>query len=329
MRTCRAAKILRPRHAVVEYVGREQLLAALADWCEQEPQDGESAGLWFVTGGGGFGKTRLAVEACREAEARGWTAGLLTPGASEAKLQELAEWPGRLLIAVDYAENTPALIGQLAEELAARAPRPPVRIMLLVRRRSSRADLLGLFNEQREEQLDALLRQASDIPPGGRGKRGRPAGIVPASACGFRRLPRHADRHPRCGHRGCGPHISPGRCTSWPPPTLHEHLRTTDVDALSEADLLRTLLAEHEAESLEPVGPAAPPRPGPADQRTAVAVATLLTAEGEDEALTMARLIPHFGEEPESRLIAIARWLAQLYPPPGGSRAARHRPART
>ena len=86
---------------------------ALADWCEREPGDGESTRVWFVTGGGGFGKTRLAVQVCREAEARGWTAGLLTPGASEAKLQELAEWPGRLLIAVDYAENSPALIGQL------------------------------------------------------------------------------------------------------------------------------------------------------------------------------------------------------------------------
>src|SRR5262249_44084185 len=56
-----------------------------------------------------------------------------------------------------------------------------------------------------------------------------------------------------------------------------------------------------------------------ADQRAAVALATLLTAEGEDEALTVARLIPHFGAEPESRLIAVARWLAQLYPPPGGT----------
>ena len=79
-----AATSLRPRHAVVGYVGRDQLLGELAEWCEREPQDGESAGLWFVTGGGGFGKTRLAVEACREAEARGWTAGLLPPGATEA-----------------------------------------------------------------------------------------------------------------------------------------------------------------------------------------------------------------------------------------------------
>ena len=44
-------------------------------------------------------------------------------------------------------------------------------------------------------------------------------------------------------------------------------------------------------------------------------MATLLTAHGEAEALAVARLIPHHGGEPETRLIAIARWLAQLYPP--------------
>ena len=307
-----AAKMLRPRHAVVEYVGREQLLGALADWCEQESRDGESARLWFVTGGGGFGKTRLAVEACREAEARGWTAGLLTPGASEAKLQELAEWPGRLLIAVDYAENTPALIGQLAEELAARAPRPPVRIMLLVRRRSSRADLLELFNEQREEQLDALLRQASvsrledaesevdrlelfqqalhdfaaflGTPP--------PSGLRPP------RL--------RAAHFARPLYVLAAAY-------LARASADADVDALSETDLLRTLLAEHEASHWDRWNERRHLGLDVADQRTAVAVATLLTAEGEDEALTMARLIPHFGEEPESRLIAIARWLAGLF----------------
>jgi Trypsin-like peptidase domain len=89
-----AAKVLRPRHAVVDYVGREQLLGELAGWCEREPENGSPVGLWFVTGGGGFGKTRLAVEACREAEARGWTAGLLRPDVTEEELRELAEWPG-------------------------------------------------------------------------------------------------------------------------------------------------------------------------------------------------------------------------------------------
>ena len=144
-----AATVLRPRHAVVGYVGREQLLGDLADWCERRTASRGPAELWFVTGPGGFGKTRLAVEACREAEARGWTAGLLPPDASDSQVQALAEWPGRLLIAVDYAETRPALVGRLVEELAARSPRPPARILLLVRRQASRADLLTMFNEQR------------------------------------------------------------------------------------------------------------------------------------------------------------------------------------
>jgi hypothetical protein len=96
-----AATALRPRHAVVGYVGREQLLDDLAAWCERQPANGEAAELWFVTGAGGFGKTRLAVEACRDAETRGWTAGLLPPAAGDSQVQALAEWPGRLLIAVD------------------------------------------------------------------------------------------------------------------------------------------------------------------------------------------------------------------------------------
>lgn len=74
-----AATLLRPRHAVVGYVGREQLLSEMGAWCEQETAGGDAVELWLVTGGGGFGKTRLAVQACLEGEARGWTAGLLPP----------------------------------------------------------------------------------------------------------------------------------------------------------------------------------------------------------------------------------------------------------
>jgi hypothetical protein len=92
-----AATLLRPRYAVVGYVGREKLLADLAAWCETD-QPGPQ--LWFVTGPGGLGKTRLAVQATTEAEDRGWTSGLLRTDVSDASLQALAEWRGRLLIAV-------------------------------------------------------------------------------------------------------------------------------------------------------------------------------------------------------------------------------------
>jgi hypothetical protein len=239
------AKILRPRHAVVGYVGRQQLLAELVGWCERDTDDGGPVGLWFVTGEGGFGKTRLAVEACREAEARGWTAGLLRPDASREDLRALAEWPGRLLIAVDYAEADPSLAGQLAEELTARVPRPTVRVMLLVRRRASRAELLEWFNEQQEEQLDALLRQA-------------PVARLEDDASEVDRL--------ELFHQGgddLAPFLDPV-----PPAVRAPRLRAAhfarplyvlaaaylarasagaDVDALGEAGLLRALLDQHEA----------------------------------------------------------------------------------
>ena len=92
------------------------------------------------------------------------------------------------------------------------------------------------------------------------------------------------------------------------------------MDAYSEADLLRALLDLHEAGHWDRINRQRGLGLDLADQRTAVAVATLLTAEGVQEALTVARLIPHLGHDPESRLIAVARWLGRLYSPSGESR---------
>jgi len=89
----------------------------------------------------------------------------------------------------------------------------------------------------------------------------------------------------------------------------------TDVDALSEVDLQRELLSEHEARYWEQWNQRRGLGLDVEDQSAAVALATLLTAHGEAEALAVTRLVPHHGGEPEPRLIAIARWLAQLYPP--------------
>ena len=312
-----AATALRPRHAVVSYVGREQLLDDLAVWCKQEQADGEPTELWFVTGPGGFGKTRLAVEACREAEARGWTAGLLPPGAGDRQLEALAEWPGRLLIAVDYAETRSALIGRLVEELAARSPRPPARILLLVRRQAARADLLKVFNEQREEHLGAVLRRA-------------PLSRLDETADEVDRLELFAQAVADFGALP-GPPPGPVRpvrlqAAHFARPLyvltaayLARMAAGADVDALGETDLLRELLAEHEAQHWDRWDKRRGLDLDPADRRAAVAVATLLTAHGEAEALTVARLIPYQSGASEDRLIGIARWLAQLYPPPANS----------
>jgi tetratricopeptide (TPR) repeat protein len=305
-----AATLLRPRHAVVGYVGRQRLLADLAAWCERTPADGSDTELWFVTGGGGFGKTRLAIEACLEAEARGWTAGLLPPDDRLDQVTALAEWPGRLLIVVDYAETRAFLVGQLVSELAARFPRPAVRIVLLVRRRAARDDLRAMFNQQSEEHLGNLLRRA-------------PLSRLDDTDSEVDRLELFRQGLAAFGARtGAAPRmVSPRlRAAHFARPLyvltaayLAQAATDVDVDELSEPGLLRALLTEHEAGHWDRWARLRQLALDPADQRTAVALATLLTATGDAEALTLARLIPHHGGEPETRLISIARWLARLY----------------
>jgi hypothetical protein len=65
------AALFSPHYPIVGYVGRVQLLEDLAAWRERQTTDGAPVGLWFVTASGGYGKTRLAVQACVEAEPLG------------------------------------------------------------------------------------------------------------------------------------------------------------------------------------------------------------------------------------------------------------------
>jgi hypothetical protein len=62
------ARLLDPRREVVGFVGRQGELAELAAWC----QDGHGRRLRLVTGPGGVGKTRLAVELADRMRAAGW-----------------------------------------------------------------------------------------------------------------------------------------------------------------------------------------------------------------------------------------------------------------
>ncbi len=306
-----AATLLRPRHAVVGFVGRQQILHDMARWCEVELTNEDTTELWFVTGRGGFGKTRLAVEACVEAEARGWTSGLLSPEINVEKLEALADWPGRLLIVIDYAETRPGIIGQLVEVLAARPSRPQARIMLLIRRQASRADLMAMFDEHREEPLRDLLRRA---PLSRLDERESEVDRLEL----FRRALEDFGSFP--GARPAPLTLPRLRAPHFAQPMyvliaayLQRMSGETDVDALTETQLLRVLLIEHEASHWDRWNRQRRLGLDPVDQWAAVAVATMLTAEGETEALAVARLIPHQGGEPDSRLTAIARWLAQLY----------------
>src|ERR1019366_4449886 len=70
------ARLLDPRREVVGFVGRERELAALAAWC----QDDQAGRLRLLTGPGGVGKTRLAIELADRMRGGGWRAGGVADG---------------------------------------------------------------------------------------------------------------------------------------------------------------------------------------------------------------------------------------------------------
>ena len=317
-----AAELLSPRYPIVEYVGRRPLLEDLAAWREREAPDGAPVGLCFVTAGGGYGKTRFAVEACVEAEPTGWTTGLLPTNATADNIPALAEWPGRLLLVIDQAETRPQFVARLVSEFAARAPRPPVRILLLVRHRGTNKELLTSFNEEHEEELGALLRSAPVYRLDGEGAEVDRVELFRRASADFAAW--------SAGRTGVG--VSLQHSAELPPSlrapyyarplyvlaAAYLHLNRqpagSDVDTLSETGLLRALLDEHESLYWKHVAGRRDLKLDPKDRWNAVAVATLLTAEGDDEALTAVGLIPHHADDSESRRIDVARWLSELYP---------------
>jgi len=70
-------RLLLPEHGVVPFLGREQPLAELRDWCRGPAR----FGLRVVTGEGGAGKARLAAELASYLVMEGWDVGFSDPDA--------------------------------------------------------------------------------------------------------------------------------------------------------------------------------------------------------------------------------------------------------
>ena len=122
------AGLLVPRRQVVPFVGRDDELAGLICWCE----DAAAGRVRLVTGPGGVGKTRLAVQLCEEMGDRGWWCVPVAEGAEATALSVVRGRTarGRVLLVVDYAETRLGL-SSLLREVAADAGR--VRVLLLAR----------------------------------------------------------------------------------------------------------------------------------------------------------------------------------------------------
>ncbi len=124
------ADLLLAEYGVVPYLFRDADLEAAIAWCGSA----QALAVSVVSGRGGAGKTRFAVELCRRMERPdyGWVCGMWDNAQDAA---ELATLPLPRLIVVDYTESAdlPALrslldrLGRQATEIA------PARVLLLTR----------------------------------------------------------------------------------------------------------------------------------------------------------------------------------------------------
>jgi tetratricopeptide (TPR) repeat protein len=123
------ASLLDPALEVVPFTGRMAELAALREWCT----DDEAGAVRLVVGGGGAGKTRLALELKRRlGDAGGWRCADIDAGTEATALEAERATAGRrrLLLVVDYADARAGLAGLL--DAVARDP-ARVRVLLLAR----------------------------------------------------------------------------------------------------------------------------------------------------------------------------------------------------
>jgi hypothetical protein len=129
--------LLRAEEALVPFdPARQPDLDALHAWLD-DPQWPQAVRL--ITGAGGLGKTRLALELCRQRLGAGWHAGLLDPSIEPngitAAWSDLLGFKQPLLIVIDYAETRQAVLLALVKRMLQSPPDrgQSVRVLLLAR----------------------------------------------------------------------------------------------------------------------------------------------------------------------------------------------------
>jgi len=140
--------LLRPECDALPLLGRAEELAALEAWL-----GGTSAlSIRRIVGRAGTGKTRLAIELCRRAEAQGWSAGFATLPAIEAAAEARhIRTRHALLVVVDRSEDRDRLPVECCARLGHGRPHgAPLRVLLLDRTPDGQAawsDETGLLAE--------------------------------------------------------------------------------------------------------------------------------------------------------------------------------------
>ncbi len=124
------SELLRSGHQIVGFRRFGDHLDRLESWLDEDAD----VRLRLVTGPGGAGKTRLAVELVAGARRDGWQAGFVGEDAEPEAIERLGAIKERLLLVVDYVEGRSSQIEALVRAVRARpAGLGAVRVLLLAR----------------------------------------------------------------------------------------------------------------------------------------------------------------------------------------------------
>ena len=303
------AALLRGDRQVVGFTGRRDELRGLGSWAR-----GSARGMVrLVTGPGGSGKTRLAVEFASRLKADGWRCGFLQDGHGAQAVAAIAAAGDPALLVVDYAEARADLV-PLLTALADHDQEPVIRVLLLARSLGAWWQPDGPL--RRHAAVRDALAGAEAVPLG-------PLSLVPR---------RHqevfaAALEAFAGHYGIGVPAAGLRPVQGDVPVLllhaaaltavldaREGIRSAQVSATAEVvDELLGHEAKYWADTalahgLDGLGV------GGGIYRQLVAIAGLLGAGDEAEARQVLRRLPDLAGAPELTVGVVAGWLRDLYP---------------
>lgn len=122
------ARLLRAECSPVPFHGRKDAMQAVLTWIHDE----SSLLLRLYSGPGGVGKTRLALEVCREImKSPDWAAVWVSKQFPNERWDELLAGNKNLLIVIDYAETCHDVVARLIEH-GRNAPERPVKVRFLL-----------------------------------------------------------------------------------------------------------------------------------------------------------------------------------------------------
>jgi hypothetical protein len=302
------AALLRADRRVVEFIGRPEL-DQLREWCDGENQ----SQVLLLTGAGGTGKTRLALELARERQADGWTCRVVRDGGrAEVVAAARALTAGPVLLTIDYAESRLGLPGLLRAATGDDAGR--LKILLIARSKGEWWEQLQASTDASARALAIGAAELALLAAPAAGDLLQAAVGAFAGALGVP-VPEQIEVV-----------VPPG-----PVPILVVHaaalLAVLDcqdrppagpVRVVADRDVLDDLLARERAFWLgaaRAVQLAGPDGIDSVIAAQAVAVACLFAVTDEGQAQQVLGRVPALADVSGGRRRKIARWLRQLYPP--------------